>query len=400
MTSGLLPRRGAVLAQVARAVSWPLTFGWVLAGALWRFVVALYRSLPVPHGPDAGPRQAWGAWVQHLHQGRRYLLWQSDELPRWDGSARQPDESHGAWHEARRRLARSRMAMLAWIGLALYLMVGVAAQAGWIAADYATTQRDRSYEAPAFFEEGPFAGRDLFGKDVGALALKGTATALWIGTFAAVLACVLGSVLGAVAGYYGGWVDALVVWLYTTLESIPELLLILAFGFVFKVNEGLRDAYNASFLATGLKIPLGLMSMVLVMGLTFWTGVCRQVRGEFMRQRERDYVLAGRALGLSSSRIAFRHIFPNVFHLVLISFSLLFIGAIKYEVVLTFLGVGVDAGEASWGRMIEQAKLELLREPSVWWQLSAATAMLFGLVLCVNLFADALRDALDPRLRT
>ena len=136
-----------------------------------------------------------------------------------------------------------------------------------------------------------------------------------------------------------------------------------------------------------------------MIGLTRWTGVCRQVRGEFIRQRDLDYVTAARALGVPTRRIIFRHVFPNVMHLVLISFSLLFIGAIKYEVVLTFLGVGVGAGEASWGAMINEAKLELVSEPTKWWQLTAATLMLFGLVLCVNLFVDALRDALDPRLR-
>jgi ABC-type dipeptide/oligopeptide/nickel transport system permease subunit len=399
VSADLLPRRGAVVAEVARVVSWPLTLVLVLIGSLLRLLALPLGLLPTSGSP-AGVAGSFGRWRAHLVQGARYLSWQSDDLPRAAGPQRAPGESPGPWEEARRRLTRSRTAMVCWIGLAVYLMVGIAAQAGWIAGDYAETQRDKTYEAPAGLGATPALGRDLFGRDVLSMGLRGTATALWIGTFAAVLACVVGSVLGALAGFYGGWIDAVVVWLYTTLESIPELLLVLAFSFVFKVNEGLRDAYNDSFLAETLGIPIGLLSLVIVMGLTFWTGVCRQVRGEFLRQRERDYVLAGRALGLSSRRIAFRHVFPNVFHLVLVSFSLLFIGAIKYEVVLTFLGVGMDAGEASWGRMIEQAKLELLREPSVWWQLGTATALLFGLVLCVNLFADALRDALDPRLRT
>ena len=137
-----------------------------------------------------------------------------------------------------------------------------------------------------------------------------------------------------------------------------------------------------------------------MLGLLTWVGVCRTVRGEFIRQRDRDYVVAAHALGVPTSRVIFRHILPNAFHLVLVSFSLLFVNAIKFEVVLSFLGLGLEAGEASWGLMISNAKLELLREPSVWWQLTTATVLMFGLILCVNLFSDALRDALDPRLKT
>jgi peptide/nickel transport system permease protein len=135
------------------------------------------------------------------------------------------------------------------------------------------------------------------------------------------------------------------------------------------------------------------------MGLTSWVGVCRTVRAEFIRQRDRDYVTAARALGLPTSNILFKQILPNVFHLVLVSFSLLLVSAIKFEVILSFLGLGLDPEEASWGSMISQAKLELLREPSVWWQLTTATVFMFGLVLFVTLFAAALRDALDPRLK-
>jgi peptide/nickel transport system permease protein len=140
--------------------------------------------------------------------------------------------------------------------------------------------------------------------------------------------------------------------------------------------------------------------MIFTIGVTSWVGICRSVRGEFIRQRDRDYVTAARAVGIPTRRIVFRHVLPNTFHLVLVSFSLLFIGAIKFEVILSFLGLGLEPGEASWGSMISQAKLELLRTPSVWWQLTTATVFMFGLVLCVNLFADALRDALDPRLKT
>jgi peptide/nickel transport system permease protein len=399
--SGAVPAtgRGRALAAVARVVSWPLSLLFVLGGLAWRLVAALGRLLL--HGTDRDKGLPEG--LRRLRalggQGVAYLAWRSDELPRYDGTVRAPTESFGPWHLARKRIKRSRVALLAWIGLALYLVVGVGAQVGWLGQGFADEHKDQTFRPPDYsMAEGSFFfGTDYIGHSVGAMALRGTAVALWIGLFAAVVSCVIGGILGALAGYFGRWVDDVIVWFYTTLESIPEILLVLAAAYAVKSNEDLKEAYDASFLRESLGLSLGLVTIIVVIGLTSWTGVCRQVRGEFIRQRDLDYVTAARALGVPTHRIIFRHVFPNVMHLILISFSLLFIGAIKYEVVLTFLGVGVEPGDASWGRMIDQAKLELLREPSVWWQLTAATLMLFGLVLCVNLFVDALRDALDPR---
>lgn len=393
------PRRHLALVRVARVISWPLSLLWTLLVLVLGVLRLPLRGLLHGTHPDRGLPEGARRLATSLRSGARYLGFVSDEVPRWDGTARQPGESPGPWHEARRRLTRSRIAVLAWCGLALYLMVGIAAQAGWVGQGYDVADKSAVYEPPGWFAGPWFLGTDYIGHSVGAMALRGTAVALWVGTFAAVVSCLIGGVLGALAGFFGRWVDDLIVWLYTTLESIPEMLLILAAAYVFKANEGLREAYAASFLAQGLGLSMGLFTIIVVIGLTSWTGVCRQVRGEFIRQRDLDYVTAAQALGVPTRRVIFRHVFPNVMHLVLISFSLLFIGAIKYEVVLTFLGVGVEPGEASWGQMISQAKLELVSEPTKWWQLTAATAMLFGLVLCVNLFVDALRDALDPRLR-
>jgi ABC-type dipeptide/oligopeptide/nickel transport system permease subunit len=387
--------RGRVLAVVARVVSWPLSLLFVLGALAWRLLCLLARLLRHGAHPEHGAPEGLRRVAGCARTGAAYLAFASDEMPRWDGTVRAPGESHGPWHEARRRIARSRVALLAWTGLALYLLVGVAAQAGWIAAGYDQADKAQVYVAPGGFAGPYFFGSDYIGHSVGKLALRGTAVALWIGILSAVVSCVIGTVLGALAGYFGRWVDDVVVWLYTTLESVPEMLLVLAAAYVVNANQGWREAYEASFLAQGLGLSLGLFTIVAVIGLVSWTGVCRQVRGEFIRERDLDYVTAARALGVPTGRIIFRHVLP----LVLISFSLLFIGAIKYEVVLTFLGVGVEPGEASWGRMIEQSKLELLSEPPRWWQLTAATGMLFGLVLCVNLFVDALRDALDPRMK-
>ncbi len=390
------PRR--ILSHVARGVSLPLAALGFGCGAILRFLSILLHAVHAGD-PERGPAAAAARLVEFLGAAGRYLAWRSDRFPPLWGRVPPKDESPGPWHEARRRLCQSRTALGSWIGIVLYLYVAIGAQVGWVASGYRSYDRDAVYAAPQGLGERHVLGTDQLGRDVADLGLRGTLTALWIGVVSGVLTCFFGAVLGAVAGFFGGWVDACVVALYTTLESIPELLLLLAFAFVFRKNASFADAYDASFLNQTLGVSIGLFTIVLAIGLTWWGGVCRTVRGEFIRHRDRDYVVAAKALGVPTRRILFRHVLPNVFHLVLISFSLLFIGAIKSEVILSFLGVGLDAGEASWGQMITHAKLELTREPAVWWQLTTATGLMFGLVLSVNLFSDALRDALDPRLK-
>ncbi len=392
MSADVTPSR-RILAGASRVASVPLVLVYLAIGLVWRLVAA-------PFSPASGARGGMARWKRFAREGGAYLGWRTDRVPSLAGWALVEGASAGPWWEAKRRLKQSRIALWAWIGIAIYLYVGIAAQFGWIVPDFRGADRDAIYAAPQWFGGPYFLGTDQLGHDVFAYAIRGTTTALWIGTVAALLSCLIGTVLGALGGYFGGWVDILVVWLYTTLESIPYLLLLLAIAYVFKNNEDLRDSYKASFLAEDLHISLGLFVIVVAIGLTSWGGVCRTVRGEFIRQRDRDYVVAAHALGVPTSRIIFRHVLPNVFHLVLVSFSLLFISAVKFEVILSFLGMGLEEGEASWGLMISNAKLELLRDPTGWWQLTGATVFMFGLVLCVNLFSDALRDALDPRLKT
>lgn len=386
--------RAAVLA--VRAFSWPLALLALVAGGLVRALAVPLHALRA-RGP--GDEGAVGPLRRYATAAARWLSFRTDRFPPLVGRVPPDGESPGPWHEARRRMSKSPVALAAWAGIVLYLYVGIGAQAGWVAPSWESSQPDLVYARPQGLGHEHVLGTEQIGRDVASLALRGTLTALWIGTFAALLACVLGTVLGAAAGYFGGWVDALILWVFTTIESIPELLLLLSFAYVLRKNPSFSDFYADTFLATDLHVSVGLFTIVLALGLTSWTGVCRTVRAEFIRHRDRDYVVAAKALGVPTRRVLFRHILPNVFHLVLISFSLIFIGAVKSEVILTFLGLGLDAGEASWGQMINHAKLELTREPSVWWQLGAATVFMFGLVLAVNLFVDALRDALDPRLK-
>jgi len=389
MSAPAVARRPAALATVARVVSWPLAaFGLALGVVARVLLYPLHRW----RGRDFDG-EAYGA------QALAYLGFRSTRFPPLVAPVPAAGESPGPWNEARRRMCKSSVALASWVGTCLYLYVAVAAQLGWVAGNFGAGDRDAVFAAPTGFAGPHVLGTDQLGRDVLALALRGVTTAMWIGVLSAALSSVLGTVLGAIAGYFGRWVDVAIVWLYTTLESIPYLLLLLAFNFVLRKNEDFVEAYRTSFLATDLKLSLGVTTIVLTLGLTSWVGVCRTVRAEFIRQRDRDYVIAARALGLPTRNILFKQILPNVFHLVLVSFSLLLVSAIKFEVILSFLGLGLDPEEASWGSMISQARLELLREPSVWWQLTTATGFMFGLVLCVNLFADALRDALDPRLK-
>ena len=222
-------------------------------------------------------------------------------------------------------------------------------------------------------------GTDRVGNDVFFMALKGTRTALLIGGLATLIVLPLAIVFGLSAGYYGKRIDDAIQYTYTTLSSIPDVLLIAAFILIF---------------------GRGLPQLCIILGITSWTGLCRLLRGEALKLRELDYVTAARALGSSDLTILARHLLPNVMHIVLISFVLRFSDLVLTEAILSYLGIGVDPATGSWGHMINAARQELTRDPAVWWNLAAAFTFMLGLVLPVNLFGDALRDALDPRLKT
>jgi len=221
-------------------------------------------------------------------------------------------------------------------------------------------------------------GTDKVGQDVFVKALKSVRTGLIIGGLTTLIAVPFALFFGVLAGFFGGWIDDAVQYLYSTLASIPWVLLVVAFMLVF---------------------DRGLPQLCIVMGLTGWVALCRVLRGEAMKLREKEYVQAALALGVSRFRVIRRHVIPNLMHLVLISVVLRFSGLVLAEAVLSYIGVGVGPDTNSWGSMIDQARTELGRDPVVWWSLAGAFAAMFILVLAANLFGDALRDALDPRLR-
>ncbi len=237
-------------------------------------------------------------------------------------------------------------------------------------------------------------GTDKVGEDVFFQSLKSIRTGLLIGTLTTFITLPLALALGILAGYFRGWVDDIIQYIYTTLNSIPGVLLIAA-------SMLLMQAYMArhedEFASLALRADFRLLFLCLILGLTSWTGLCRLLRAETLKLREMEYVQAARALGVHQSTILLRHIMPNVFHLVLISVALDFSSLVLAEAVLSYVNIGVDPTTESWGNMINSARLEMAREPVVWWSLSAAFVFMFALVLAANLFADAVRDAFDPR---
>ena len=228
------------------------------------------------------------------------------------------------------------------------------------------------YQAPSAAH---WMGTDNLGRDVSARLVQGAWISFQVGIGTSLIAIPLGVLLGLLGGYFGGKTDSLVVWLCATVASMPGLLFILAISLI---------------------AGKGILGILLGIGLTTWVGVCRTIRAEVMKHRDRAYVQAARVLGYSHLRIMFRHILPNVAHLILIQFSIRFPGSVATEVFISFLGIGVQ-GEPSWGVMINNARLRLWQ--GVWWEMTFVTLAIFALVLVFNHLADELRDILDPALR-
>jgi peptide/nickel transport system permease protein len=304
------------------------------------------------------------------------------------------------WREALAEVWRRRW--LSALAVALFVAIALLDSIAWIggafrgedvvAQSQARSVIDRvfggateeSYSAPlarvTFYERhalsdpgGHLLGTDILGRDVLYRTLKGVRVALLIGGFTSAIAIPLALLLGISAGYFGGRIDDLVFFVMSTLASIPSLLLLIAIV---------------------MALGRGTWQVCVALGVTSWVGLSRVSRGETLKLRELDYVQAARALGVSEWRILSRHILPNLFHLVIITFVLLFSGLVISETILSYLGIGVDG---SWGQMIDQARNELAREPVIWWNITAAGVALFSLLLAVNLLGDALRDVLDPR---
>ena len=331
--------------------------------------------------------------------------------------------SETVWHAAWVRFQRDRVGLVSLAVVALFLLLILASACGWVAGQWQQevgvpnapptwlgprppealptdteprgpnvdlsdvdplapryaewAERAKRYRStePVRAETLPLGG-DRMGRDVLSKALKGTEISVFVGVLAAVLATGIGTVLGALAGFFGRWVDDALEWLYNVFTAVPDILMIFAFAAVF---------------------GRGLTTVVVILGLVGWTGLYRQVRAEFMKHRSREYVRAAEAIGASSAARMFRHILPNVSHVILVRMSLMVVGFIKSEVILSYLGLGVPIDQVSWGTMLAEAQSELIL--GHWWQLATATVFMATFVTAFSLMADAWRDALDPQLK-
>jgi len=237
-------------------------------------------------------------------------------------------------------------------------------------------------------------GTDKVGQDVLFQSVKSIRTGVLIGLLTTLVMLPLALILGISAGYFKGWVDDVIQYLYTTLNSIPGVLLIAAAVLVMQV---IISNHSDWFGSTEERADLRLLFLIFILGLTSWTGLCRLLRAETLKISQIEYVTAAKSFGLGPIKIIKNHIMPNLMHLVLIALVLDFSGLVLAEAVLSYVGVGVDPTTASWGNMINQARLEMAREPMVWWSLFSAFAFMFTLVLAANLFSDRVQVVLDPR---
>ena len=333
-------------------------------------------------------------------------------------------ESPGLWTLAWRRFCRDRVGLASFLVVLVFFGLMLASGLGLVAADW-SKEVGVFYAPPTFTVHAPSAhiaaapasprsegaanpadplagvlaeiraeeggkasaaearsptlafGGDRWGRDVLKKAVKGTETSMFVGLVAAALTALLGTVFGALAGYYGRWIDDFFNWFYSIFTSVPYLLLILAIAAVLNQK--------------------GTMTVILILSLTGWTGIFRLVRAEYLKHKVREYIQAADAIGASHARRMFVHILPNVSHVVLVQLSLHVVLFIKSEVVLSFLGFGVGVDTVSWGSMLNEAQSELIL--GYWWQLAAATLAMALLVTGFSLFTDALRDALDPKLK-
>lgn len=341
-------------------------------------------------------------------------------------------QSNSLWAQVVERFRSDKTGMGALVVVSLFFVLVLCAQWGWVGSDWqdeigkpfapphllgakADVQAEKETQAPVrqldISDIDPLApyydkwqqkaagvtlpnqikqdtlpwGGDRIGRDVMKKAVKGAQISILVGLTAALMATLIGTVLGAVGGYFGGAVDDALEWLYNVFNAIPYVLLIFALAAVFKSGPLAKVFSN------------GIMNVVVILSLVGWTGIYRLVRAEYIKHRSRDYVRAAEAIGASHFSRLFVHILPNVSHVILVQLSLHVVGFIKAEVILSFLGLGVSIDMVSWGTMLSESQTELIL--GIWWQFLAATSMMAIFVTAFALFTDALRDALDPKIR-
>lgn len=266
---------------------------------------------------------------------------------------------------------RRPQARLCLLLLLLYLGVALAGYAHWLPDHEASVGGPQD---PPSRHWAVLLGTDILGRSVLYRILAGAQTAVTIGLATTALAIPFGTALGLAAGYFGGWIDMLIMWLYSVVVSVPEILLITAISYA---------------------LGKGIESMCIALAATTWVGIMRLVRGEVLKHKAKEYVLSARALGAGPMHIMFLEILPNVQHVTIVTASLVLLGAVKAEVILTYLGLGIQDG-ASWGLLIAGAAQDLTND--IWWPLAGTVTAMFLLIYALSVIGDALRDVLDPRV--
>lgn len=265
----------------------------------------------------------------------------------------------------------NKLNLISLIIISIFLLIAFLSRLGIIGANW-NLEIGGSYESPSMKN---IFGTDIFGRSVFQKVVKGTEVAMSVGVVVSLISILVGSFLGIISGYFGGIIDDFLMWLYTTISSIPNAILLVSIAYIF---------------------GKGIFAIYIALSSNFWTEIFLFVRSEVIRHRDREYIQAATALGAGHFRKIFRHILPNIMHIILIKFSMVFQQAIKSEVLLSYLGLGVT-NMPSWGRMIDEAKIELMK--GVWWQILFATSFMFLIVLSFNILSDGIRVYLDPKIK-
>lgn len=311
------------------------------------------------------------------------------------------------YYEPWKRVFQNKTAVVAFSLLSIYIMIGLL-DSIHLQIDYQqksildlilsplNTSDQITYSKPFSTEHFHLFGTNKIGQDVFYEAIKSIRTGLLIGTLTTFFMLPFALFFGTIAGYFGGILDDIIQYLYTTLSSIPGVLLITAMILVMQI---FITNHPQLFPTLADRADARLLALCFILGITSWASLCRLLRAETLKLREQDFVTASIAMGAKKLFIIMRHIFPNVMHIIIITLVLDFSGLVLAEAVLSYVGVGVDPTTPSWGNMINTSRLELAREPIVWWPLLAALLIMFFLVLSANVFADQVRDAFDPRTK-
>ncbi|MBQ9789922.1 MAG: ABC transporter permease [Lentisphaeria bacterium] len=296
-------------------------------------------------------------------------------------------------------IKKDKLSFAAFIIVLIYVITAIFIDVYSIACEkhnvtpfYNVENQDLAYSPPTLSH---WLGTDYLGRDVLSRAIAGSSTAVKIGFIASLISSFIGVMLGSLGGYFGGKTDKIVVWIYSTFASMPTLLFILAFTLLLSkgfLSPVIMD--NLKVFADKCHIKLDLFAIYLAIGLTGWVTIAKVVRAEAMKLRNMPYIENARIAGKSEFKILFKDIIPNLFHIVIIYFSMRFVFAIMTEVVVSYLGFGVTS-MPSWGVMISVGQERLWR--GFWWEVAAASTFLFMLVLSLNILGDSLRDKLDPR---